>query len=135
MAENSCKFSFSQHVHSASTAERVLTEASIQELLLLGSDLLVELVDLYLDDASERVRITVESFTAGDSAGVERAAHALKSSSANMGALPFSGVCGELERLGNQENLASMEPWIERLDSMHLEVTLALTALRAVYLN
>ncbi|MFT5199033.1 MAG: hypothetical protein ACI87O_001695 [Planctomycetota bacterium] len=49
--------------------------------------------------------------------------------------MPFSGVCCELERLGNQENLASMEPWIERLDSMHLEVTLALTALRAVYLN
>ncbi len=126
-------FPFTQHVHGGPEAGFVLAQESIQELLVLGREVIVELVDLYVDDAAERVRLTVESFAAGDPGGVGRATHALKSSSANMGALPFSALCNDLERLGKDGAVASMGPRIERLESMFVEVRQALVALRAFY--
>ncbi|MCP5024621.1 MAG: Hpt domain-containing protein [bacterium] len=126
-------FPFTQHIHGGSEAGLVLAQESIQELLILGREVIVELVDTYVDDAAERVRVTVESFAAGDPDGVGRAAHALKSSSANMGALPFSVLCNELELLGNDGKEASMGPRVERLESMFVEVRQALVALRAFY--
>lgn len=133
MTRNSKEFPYAQHVHAGPGAESILVERSVQELLNLGSDLLVEIVDLFLDDAAERVQIAIGSFAAGDAHGVGRAAHALKSSSASMGALTFSGICGELERLGIDGSLTSMGPWMEQFQSMHVEVNQALIALRAIY--
>lgn len=133
MTQTPSEFPFTQHIHAGPEAAFVLAEKSIQELLFLGGELIVELVDLYIDDAAERVRLTAESFAAGDPEGVGRAAHALKSASANMGALPFSEICDELERLGHEGALTSMGPWVEQLESMYIEVRQALTALRAIY--
>ncbi len=133
MTSTPSSFRYSKYVHSGPGAEIVLAESTIQGLLAIGSDLIVDLVDLYLKDAAERIQVTVEAFDSADPAAVGRATHALKSASANLGALNFSAVCGELERLGWHSNLESMKPWIGRLQSMHVEVEEALVALRRVY--
>ncbi|MFT7678663.1 MAG: HPt (histidine-containing phosphotransfer) domain-containing protein [Planctomycetota bacterium] len=132
-------FPFDQHLHGGSNAEQVLAQSSIDELLSLGGEmggeLLVDLVDLYLEDAAERVKVTFESFEAGDAEGVSRAAHALKSASANMGALPFSRLCADLEHMGGESSAepSALAPLVDRMKAMHPEVEQALVALRAIY--
>lgn len=59
--------------------------------------LLVELIDLYLSDAPQRMAEIESSLASGDWALLERAAHTLKSASANIGALGLSELCRQLE--------------------------------------
>ena len=80
----------------------------IADLRELGGDddpgLLTELIDLFLTDAPERVREVEKGLATGDIKLVERAAHTLKSSSANIGALTLSSICKRIEELArNQE--------------------------------
>ncbi len=133
MSVNPNIFPFSQHTHAGATPECVIAESSIQELLVLGEELLVELVGLYIDDASERVQVIVDFFAAGDMDGIGRTAHALKSSSASLGALLFSDTCNELEQLGDAGTMEAVGPRVKRLESMFVEVREALLALRAFY--
>jgi len=75
--------------------------AVIEALRELGGaedpGLLVELIDLYLQDAPQRMAEIEQSLASGDWKLLERAAHTLKSASANIGALALSEVCRELE--------------------------------------
>ena len=80
----------------------------IADLRELGGDedpgLLTELIDLFLTDAPGRVRDVETGLATGDIKLVERAAHTLKSSSANIGALTLSSICKRIEELArNQE--------------------------------
>ena len=63
---------------------------------------------------------------AGDTNGMMQAAHGLKSSSANVGALGLAATCGELEAAarGGKTQLAS--ELVESLISEHQEVLRAL---------
>ena len=72
----------------------------LDALLSLGdgdSAFVLELIDLYLDDSAQRVQALTTAIDASDLATVERAAHALKSASANVGALALAEVCKETE--------------------------------------
>lgn len=60
-------------------------------------DLICELIDLFLDDAVDRLRSMSAAVEAGDPEPVAQAAHALKSASASVGALAFSGKCRDIE--------------------------------------
>ena len=137
MTDDSSDFHFDQFTHEGPGSELVLAESSIQELLSLGGEmggeLLVELVDLYLEDAAERVKAMRSSFDAGSAEDVAKAAHALKSASANMGALPFSRLCNDLEHMGTDDGVGNMGPLVGQMASMHGEVEQALVALRATY--
>lgn len=130
-------FPFEQFLHGGSVDEQVLAESSIDELLSIGGemggDLLVELVDLYLEDAAERVKATFDSFDAGNAEDVCKAAHALKSASASMGALSFSRLCADLEHIGCEGGVEQMGSLLDRMRSMYGEVEQALVALRINY--
>jgi HPt (histidine-containing phosphotransfer) domain-containing protein len=79
----------------------VLDASVIQGLRELGGDedpgLLLELVELYLSDAPQRMAEIEQALASGDWKLLERAAHTLKSASANIGALGLSSICKELE--------------------------------------
>jgi CheY-like chemotaxis protein/HPt (histidine-containing phosphotransfer) domain-containing protein len=73
----------------------------IESVLVLGgggSDLLRRMVDLYLEDAPQRIAAVREAIARSDAAAVSRAAHALKSASANLGAAALAEICRRLER-------------------------------------
>jgi two-component system sensor histidine kinase/response regulator len=69
----------------------------IQGLRDLGGDdepeLLAELIEIFLEDAPQRMKDITEGLAGGDIKRVERGAHTLKSSSANIGALGLSDLC------------------------------------------
>lgn len=59
-----------------------------------------DLIDTYLVDSPTRLEAVEAALAAGDPVAMERAAHGLKSSSANMGALGLASLCKQLETLG-----------------------------------
>jgi len=62
-----------------------------------GADIVTEFIDLFLADLAPRLIAIREATTLGDAEPVRAAAHALKSSSAYVGALELSRKCTELE--------------------------------------
>jgi HPt (histidine-containing phosphotransfer) domain-containing protein len=76
---------------------------AIETLRELGGEddpgLLGELIAIFLEDAPGRLREIEQGFAAGDGARVESAAHALRSSSANLGALTLSHLATRIESL------------------------------------
>jgi two-component system sensor histidine kinase/response regulator len=85
---------------SASANLQAIDPQVIQGLRDLGGEdepeLLEELIDIFLEDAPHRMKDISEGFVAGDLGRVERGAHTLKSSSANIGALGLSEICRQI---------------------------------------
>ncbi len=75
----------------------VIDPKVIQGLRDLGGEdepgLLSELIKIFLEDAPQRMRDITEGMAKGDLGRVERGAHTLKSSSANIGAIALSDLC------------------------------------------
>jgi HPt (histidine-containing phosphotransfer) domain-containing protein len=74
---------------------------SLEEAQMEGEpDLVVELIDLYLKDASDKLVAMRKAVAITDTASLGRAAHNLRGSSANLGARRMAALCEELEQIG-----------------------------------
>ena len=100
---------------SSAAADGAIDAATIQGLRELGGEdepgLLGELIAMFLEDAPERMRDITEGLSSGDYGRVERGAHTLKSSSANIGALGLSDLCRrivESSRTNHPERLPEL---------------------------
>ncbi|MCP3920770.1 MAG: Hpt domain-containing protein [bacterium] len=111
----------------------VVSPETIEMLMELGGDddpeLLEELIHLYLDDSCVRVKILGDALVGGDLEAIGRSAHALKSASANIGALCFADVCREIETCANAGDSARMQELVGRGRAMHGEVEVVLRTL------
>lgn len=78
-----------------------ISEAEFQSLVeMVGADMpevVVDLLDTYLDESTGLVQLIVGSIAAGDFPTALRPAHSLKSSSASIGAMRLSKLCSDLE--------------------------------------
>jgi two-component system sensor histidine kinase/response regulator len=89
-----------------------------------SADLVTKVIGLYLNDSPQRLRELREALERGDTAGRGRIAHALKSASANLGAMTLGELCQRMERLGGtastneaQELLAAIEAEYAQVDA------------------
>ena len=105
----------------------------VQELLDLTGDgdpeLLLDLIDMFLDDAPTKVGAILEGAASHDMEAVERAAHSLKGSSGNLGAVLLQDVAEKLQvagRNGENDEVASL------LDPLRDESQRAADALRSL---
>ncbi|VVO83839.1 hypothetical protein PS850_01983 [Pseudomonas fluorescens] len=71
------------------------------------------LLDTFLDDAEERLRILRK---AEDAAQLMNAAHSFKGSSSNMGAIRLAELCHELEQCAKNRNLSGVEKLVGEID-------------------
>jgi len=96
----------------------VLDQGVIASLRELGGEddpgLFLELVNLFLSDTPERLRALSEAMERRDPTALERAAHALKSSSANLGALELSALFRDIEAAGREKDLSRAAPLVAR---------------------
>ena len=91
--------------------------ASYETIQLDGEpDLIVELIDLYLDDAPRRMAALREAVVCKDLPEVKREFHSLKGSSGNLGALRIAQICQELEGIDPVEAWPSIEASLSCLD-------------------
>ena len=77
-----------------------------------GSDLVVDLIDLFLKDAPERVAVMRE--LPAQRQLIKQAAHSLRGSSGNLGAPRLASICEQIERIdwvgrGLESLLAKLE--------------------------
>ena len=73
--------------------------AGFEEMQAEGEpNLIVELIDLYLEEVPRRLASMLEAEACADSRALGGAAHSLKGSSASLGAFGVAALCEELER-------------------------------------
>jgi len=108
----------------------ILDRSVIASLRELGGDddpsLFFELVHMFLSDTPERMRALSEAFDKRDPTALERAAHALKSSSANLGALGLSALFRDIESAGRERDLVRAESLVKRTQPEFAKVEAAL---------
>jgi len=80
--------------------------ANLLDVMDGDTDLVIEVIDLFLEDAPGRIAGVVTAFDRGDADALMRAAHSLKGSAANVGAKGLTGLCANLERRGRKASLA-----------------------------
>ena len=80
-----------------------------------GTGLIQEILRSYLDSSQASVQEIEQAATSGAQDALRRAAHALKSSSANVGAETLSGLFRHLEALARDGKLADAHPLISKI--------------------
>ncbi len=122
-----------QHAHEYGGGA-VLDSETLDTLRSLGGaedpGLLLELVALFLTDATDRMQTLSAAWDSGDLETVSRCAHTLKSASANIGALGFSGSCKDVELAAKTGERQGVGGHVERCLAMYSEVESALQALQ-----
>lgn len=84
-------------------------------------DLIVELIDLYLEDVPPQLSAMKDFVLKADAVSLKRAAHNLKGSSANLGAKAVAMLCEELEQTGLSDSLQQSNI-IDRLEQAFTRV-------------
>jgi HPt (histidine-containing phosphotransfer) domain-containing protein len=93
--------------------------------------LLPDLIDAFCKDAVRLQEQARQTFEAGDSAGLRRAAHTLKSNSANFGVVRLTALCQELEDTARHGDLTSTaSDLLDQVATAYEQACPALEALR-----
>jgi len=74
------------------------------------------LLDAFLNDSEERLRMLQETCAAGEAESLRQAAHSFKGSCSNMGAVLLADLCRQLEELAGGERLEGAPALIERIE-------------------
>ena len=116
-------------VHEAQPIDKQTIEA-LRELDPHGGiGLARELIGTFLQSADASMQRVVRAVTEHDAASLAQAAHALKSSTANVGALRLSECFRELERIGREGRVAEAAG---ALDCANAEFERAIASLRSL---
>lgn len=104
------------------------TLTSLEEAQTDGeADLVVELIDLYLEDAAAKMGGLREALAKSDETMLRRLAHCLRGSSGNLGARRMAALCAELEHIDSDDVLQKAEGLLLSLEQEfeHVGATLA----------
>ena len=93
-----------------------------------GADVVREIVGLFLQHAPDQLAAVRESVGQKDAAALERAAHTFKSSCADVGALPLSALCKELEAIGRAGSVAGATEQLSQIETEYDRVKQVLEA-------
>jgi len=104
---------------------------TIRQLPGPNGELLVQkVIAAYLGDAPARLAQLQAAAAAGDAEALRRTAHALKSSSANVGAEQLSVLCCDIESLGRGGDMAAARALLAKVESQVPRVLAALASLQ-----
>jgi CheY-like chemotaxis protein/HPt (histidine-containing phosphotransfer) domain-containing protein len=102
---------------------------SIRNLRGVGGDQMVRrVVDLYLESSSTLVEDLCSGLSQGNAEAVRQRAHALKSSSQNVGADALATLSQKLEEMGRSGKLENTDEYRVELDRLYPKTVLALKA-------
>ena len=74
------------------------------------------LLDTFLSDSDERLRLLRQAQAQGDAQAMRMAAHSFKGSCSNMGAVLLAGLCKQLEDLARREQLDDVAPLLGHIE-------------------
>jgi HPt (histidine-containing phosphotransfer) domain-containing protein len=96
-----------------------------------GDAFLREITGIFLDDTPQRIAELEQSLVSGDNATFIRAAHSIKGSSANLGALILRAAAEKLEHESKVNGLGSVGPLLEAVKTEFGRAQVALSVLVA----
>ena len=82
-----------------------------------GKRLVAQMIDLFLTQAPERLKGLREGLAGADVEVVERSAHSLKSTAANLGAAGLSSLAGKAEAAAEQKDLDRVRELMPDIES------------------
>lgn len=89
-------------------------------------DLLVRVINAYLESTPSMIEGAHKAFAGQDAEKLRSFVHALKSSSANMGARRLAELCKRIEGAAREGNFEWPEDWLGQLEAEHFKVCEAL---------
>lgn len=99
----------------------VLDSESIENLRALSSEgddaFLREIIEIFVQDTPRRLTELREAYQANDQVTFTRAAHSIKGSSSNLGALRLRALAEQLEHASRRSSLAGLDAQIPGLES------------------
>lgn len=111
--------------------DEVVESAALERLIRIGGqEFLLEMIELFLEHAPERVRAATEAAGMGDDQGLYRAAHSLKSTAANLGARTLQRVAERVEGRAAARDTAGMTALLEEMAARYEDVRQRLEAER-----
>lgn len=115
------------------TADPIDQDAFDRLVEMTGGDLdfVDELVDTYIEDGRSQVGALRAALARGDDEAVVRAAHSLKSSSLNVGALALGARCRALEEEGRRGVMDDVGEQVGSITAAFDEAAAALLDARA----
>lgn len=111
----------------------VLDPVAIDNLReMVGGDpkFMTELIDTFLEDAPSMLSDMHQALESGDAVMLHRAAHTFKSNSSEFGAAALSGLCRELEMMGEADSLEGTRDLLARVEAEFAQVKAELEAVR-----
>jgi HPt (histidine-containing phosphotransfer) domain-containing protein len=115
-------------------ADKVINMQIVNELLELCEDgdteLLVDLIDMFLSDGPAKLRGVRDGLAAGDFEQVERAAHSLKGSAGNLGAVKLQDVSEAIQLASNAKAVSPLPQLATELEQTYREAEVELRRLR-----
>lgn len=102
----------------------------LSELCDDDSDLLVQIIDIYLCEAPPKLEAIATTVATNQTDALKQATHSLKSISQTVGAVKVAEVCERLEILGHQESIDAATPVVQEImQQLQHEYTRAAIAL------
>lgn len=93
-------------------------------------DLVVELIDLYLDDVPQKLKAMRAALPLRDSQSIRNVAHSLKGSSSSLGAYHMATLCNELESGANDQSSPDINTLLTGVEQEFERVHMAFSAER-----
>tara|TARA_R110002074_G_scaffold402342_1_gene608074 strand:+ start:1544 stop:3883 length:2340 start_codon:yes stop_codon:yes gene_type:complete len=119
--------------------ETILATQQLDEIADMASDsgstLVKNIVDLYLEHTPGLIQQIKKALSERNAESLFKAAHSLKSSSANIGALRLSVMASQFEQHGREGDVVSAEKMIEELDDTLRQTLLAINKKMKEYIE
>lgn len=116
MQDNVPRFSSISHPSSL-----VWDRAAMLTRLMNNEELVITILQVYLEDIPKQIVALRNYLEAGDAVGAERQAHTIKGASANVSAEAMRDLAFALEQNGKAKDLQSMKARLEELDAVFEE--------------
>jgi CheY-like chemotaxis protein len=100
--------------------------STISVLQQIDDRLLREVIDIYVSEAPKRIASIRDAISKRDPQLLAAAAHALRSSSGNVGASRVREICAELEKIGRSGEITGAPKLVEELVAEYERAVLAL---------
>ncbi|MEO0897565.1 MAG: Hpt domain-containing protein [Bacteroidota bacterium] len=108
-----------------------LDEASREGIIDLmdgDAEMIVDLIDTLIETSPDLLSELEEGISGQNGSQIRDAAHALKSSNAQLGALDFAKLCLEAETMGKMDNLVNAEQVYQAIKNEFAKVEAALNS-------
>jgi histidine phosphotransfer protein HptB len=107
-------------------SENVIDPEAIENLRALTPEdpdsFLRDIVGIFLDDTPARLAELRKSLAEADRSTFTRAAHSIKGSASNLGAIQLRAISAELEQRGKTENIADLAGRVADLEASFAHV-------------